>query len=181
MGYTITVPCVSEEAKAKMLAFLSEHYRSPDTLIKGYEPDDGLSAPHGGPFAYYDGECEIGIDYSSWAGTKDFANAIISWIALRVGKRKTLLVYDTQSGLSSNIPYYIYDGEEDIPIRLKEHWYEAAPESCKNWTFVDEHGWNVIKPKGFKALFMCNSKSERGKLHGELKRLSLLWLKQETK
>ncbi len=177
MGYTLTVPCRNKEAQAEMLAFLDEYYREPETFIDDFE-DGGCSVPHGGPFAYHKDVGEhIGIDYTSWAPEKDWAISVIRWIALRVGDRKLLPVFEEEDwGPSAEVPYYIYDGTEDMAIRLKDEWYGKGVEHCKKWIYVDEHGWNVNpQDTPMAKFFRFFSREHNEQLHNELKRLSELW------
>jgi len=177
MGYSITAPCKSEKAKEEMLAFLNKHYRSPATFIDGIE-EDGLRGPLGDDFSYSHGECEIGFDYTSWAPARAFAFAMCRWIALRVGPKKEMEVFEGDGRLVATMPYYVYDGFDEIPIRLADKWYDKANDKQMNWSFFDEHGWDV-KLEGL-ALDMLRLQGDDvcEKFHCELKRLSELWEKE---
>jgi hypothetical protein len=69
------------------------------------------------------------------------------------------------------IPYYIYDGYEEIPIRLKSEWRDKAEGHQKDWDFCDEHGWSS-KAGGLRSRLTLWGST---KMYNELKRLSKLW------
>jgi hypothetical protein len=177
MGYSIMTPCRDPEVKSTMMLFLGKHYRSPDTFLRNME-DDGLRGPIDTGFAYSNDEDArpmIGFDYTSWAPGREFATALCRWIALRVGEEKAMPVFEgnEESDLVAELPYYIYDGYEDIPVRRRSKWLRVAPKVCRTWTFVDEHGWDPIKKSGFmRALHWGPARNQQ---HKELKRLSELW------
>ena len=169
MGYSVTAPCKSAKAKAEMLAFLAEHYRSPDEFIDGIG-DDGLRGPLGEDLSYSNGKCEIGFDFTSWTPARDFAISMCRWVALRVGRMRKLKVFEGNPiGIKAVISYYVYDGYEAVPIRLKSEWFDKAPEECREWSFVDEHGW------AGHCAFSRVPRSMEEMMHEELKRLSQLW------
>jgi hypothetical protein len=175
MGYAVTAPCKSYKAKAEMLAFLKEHFRSPDTFIDNMD-DDGLYGPVGEGLDYSHGKCEVGFEFTSWSPAREFAIALCRWMALRMGRRRKLKPFEGHKcGIRAVIPYYVYDGCEAVPVRLESEWFDKAPEECKSWTFVDEHGW-TDDTFFAKEMAIGLYPDNWGKaMHDELKRLSKLW------
>ena len=117
MGYSIMCPFKSEDIKNKMLSFLSENYRTYESISKcgcsdwisepttklSYGPDNNIPV--------------IGFNYSGCDFDSDYAFRMCYWMAVMAGDIKDVIVDNKKY---HNHKYIIYDGDEDIPVSINK-------------------------------------------------------------
>ena len=114
MGYSISAPIRDIKLRDKMWSFMNEHYEEPYVLFS-VEFDYSRIAKSGGSngLSYDHGRCRIGFDYNSCAPERDYIFNVCRWISIVSGKTKSF------EGIPEPVPYYIYDGYEDMPIIIR--------------------------------------------------------------
>jgi hypothetical protein len=124
MGYTIAVHARTPQLQERMLRFMGNHYRSWREITGAGQPGDfdGSALGPTSELSYDKSEVPIGFDYGGLSGwEREYVYAVCRWMAIRVGKRKA--TFRTQSGsvgtavdLAEEIPYLVYDEDQEIPI-----------------------------------------------------------------
>lgn len=116
MGYTVATPAKS---KKEMLEFMSQHFRPGYETFgyeKGYDPSrSGVLSSE--DLVYDDGTSKMGFNYNGELG-RDYIFNVCRWMALKVGRKRKFKCYN----ITESVPYYVYDGEEAVPILLKSEW-----------------------------------------------------------
>jgi hypothetical protein len=140
MGYSVTVRAKSKKLLVNMWEFMLEHYVSPSELFSqtgnysrlainiNKDSDDSLS--------YDSSKSAIGFDYNACEPERDYIFSVVKWMALKIGKTFKI------KGVGE-VPYYVYDGEEKMPIFVKSLWGKNVPE---------KYSWAVVNNVGFKSL-----------------------------
>ena len=180
MGYSITTPIKSQKAKAEMFAFLTEHFVPFYELLPHlYGGFSQLRGPLDGDFAYDHGKCRIGFDYSVIQDLeRDYVSGLLHWMALRVGRKRKLPIFERFSNTKAIVPYIVYDGYESWPVRLASEWRDKAPPEVRQWRFCDEHGFFVPRKRQLYFTTLTHGRlvfKGYRKIWDELKRLSKLW------
>ena len=155
MGYTVSVEPRTPELKTKMLAFWKKNFKR-WSEVSGWDGDYASELRIGGELWYDSNPNRIGFDYSSSSEDREYAHALVRWMAIRVGKVK------------NGKPEWVYDGNEHETVDPKQ---------------FDQHGWWI--PEGFdmrlRSLIqrtmdeMYGGRRAMEKLRAELIRLSGLW------
>ena len=185
MGYSIAVAARSKALRDEMLDFMSEHFREFSEVVGKGESHDMVPTMHLG---YDNGKCRIGFNYGPlMPGEREYIFCVLKWMAIRIGKRRKLQVFE-HSDVQGSVPYYVYDGKEAIPIPLASE-YEAPAKlerEWDGWLLHDEHGWatthNASTRLSRRILSSALEKLEKTytkHIPGELKRLSELWEKRK--
>lgn len=218
MGYSIGVQCRDKDTRDKMLKFLRANLRPGYVLFEGqefpfllgvesksYDPtqyprtekDDPPTPenPEGiSGLSYIHRQNVIGFDYGCLNGaTREYAFAILRWLAVAVGKRKVPRTGRklTDPDVTVPVPFIIYDDQEEWPV-LK--WMEWEDKANKEW-LVNEEGWKRLQrmwraecrpdnqPAPFDEEFARQMESAADKIDNiiseELSRLDELWTAQE--
>ena len=114
MGYSISVEPRTKELFDKMLSFSQENFKSYSELFGDKYGHGGERGPlPGSELAYIDSPKQIGFDYSSSAGARQYVHTLTQWMAIRVGTQK------------DGVPIYNYDNCD---------WFKIEPEQ------FDEYG-----------------------------------------
>lgn len=176
MGYSTTVTMKSQRAKAEMLAFLEEHYRtatevSPE-LARGFrDPSQNMEDNEGLKIGIYkDGG---GNDYLCL-----YAYCSICWIALRAGKRR---LYTKRLGAREAVPYWVHDHFEGYPVLVRSQWEGRVNlEELRDVTVVDdEDGFMTIEHYFWGCYRLEPLMKDWPRINevvqAELKRLTALW------
>lgn len=160
MGYSASTPCTSKKAQAEMLAFLDSHYKGDGGRRKPLPSSD---------LKYTRGAYGIGFDSPG-----DLENAVLQWVALRVGKRRVF----RGDKIDRAVPWINCDDQRSQPVLLRSEWPDAT-ERQQQW-LVDEHGFAPY-PRywregdwGHKKLEAHYATQDR-KIEAALRRLSELW------
>lgn len=168
MGYSASVACRSRKAQAEMLAFLDAHYRDAvDAGIGKYRRHEAYGPSSG--LKYSRGACGIGFN-----SPHDYENALLQWMALRVGKRRVF----RSDGIHQAVPWLNCDDQRSQPVLLRSEWPDAT-ERQEQW-LVDEHGfaphpryWREDDPE--RARLDAYYAEQDRHIEAELRRLSELW------
>jgi hypothetical protein len=119
MGYSIGIRVKSGAAYAKMLAFMSEHYR-PWTAVIGHPDGKSFASSPSDDLAYDSrGKLTLGFDYGcvlDWE--REHIYVILRWMAIKVGRTRRSFRKDsvTPSTLDEPVPYIVYDGYDPWPV-----------------------------------------------------------------
>lgn len=175
MGYSIATPVRSEKAHREMLAFLKENYR-PWGKVIGNDDAGGYITEPTSDLSYDHSKRKIGFDYNASGGERQYAFAIVRWIALKVGRRT-----------AAKTPYYVYDGHERVGILVRqEPLAEDVPDvtDCEPGlaycVLTDSTGYR-LNERDFimKELRMLDEEDTLENIRDELRRLDALWEKHE--
>lgn len=168
MGYSIMTPFKSRKSQQKMLDFLTENFRGAHEL-SGKDYHKYLRGPIVNKDISYGSRKErniIGFDYTGVGFCREYGFRICSWMAVTEGKRKIVG--------GREIPFMIYDGEEDI-LLLREQPIGERREDC---VVTDEVGFYQLHETFFEPEL---SRKDADKLiQEELNRLSKLYRKLEN-
>lgn len=122
MGFSLAVSVRSRRLKDEMQDFLVGAYK-PWSELSG----DGATSHFQGPLIDdqldVPGRCCIGFDYEAptTGAEREFHFALVRWIALQVGKRRTRFRTDDLT-FKAPVPYVVYDGHETEPVLLQAEW-----------------------------------------------------------
>lgn len=168
MGYSSSIPCRSKKAQEQMLAFLDLHYRDHvDAGIGTHRRREKYAESSG--LKYARGACGIGFNSPG-----DYEHALLRWMALRVGKRRTF----RGLGISRAIPWTNCDDRVSEPILLNSDWPEVTER--QEQYLVDADGFAPLS-RYWREDDEEASKLEAhyadldAKIGAELRRLSSLW------
>lgn len=139
MGYSISVNCVSKEAQAQMNAFLKANFRHWDEVIGSPNENRRVSDVSTDDLSYAHRKNQIGFDYGGMTGPRrEYYNAVLRWVAIQVGKRRTKFRVDEKSyTFEEPVPAFIYDVESGWPVLLKR-----PKDKDLRWCWVDRLGMN---------------------------------------
>ena len=158
MGYTITTPIRSLQAKEKMLGFLEKNF---DNL-----GDIGIRGPLGADMSYDHKSMRIGFD-----GTliTDYMVGVCAWMALKVGRR---YLYPTRlcPKVFGSYKTLWYDQETPWPLYVTQKHRKDQPQVVQ----VDWVGCLVPKP----VRLVPFGSPPLEVIHDELVRLDKLWQKE---
>lgn len=156
MGYSITAPIKSPQARDRMMRFLKLHYNR--------KLDENARGPIDRDFAYDKGKCRIGFDATL---TSPYIISVCAWIALKVGKRKVFPTKETPKA-AGPCKFLRYDGYQDWPLLITAQHRDNAP----GYVQIDWVGCLVLKPEPWRTQEQA---SHLLRIHEELKRLDDLW------
>lgn len=168
MGYSVAAVFTNNAEVAAMRRFLKKNFRDWSVLIG--EKDDYLRGP-ASDLSYDHGRFRLGFDYNTGGAERQYAFAVVRWMALRSKK------VDRKER-----SFYVYDGHErtflaiintkppgKIPFDPKtEESVEQCDSNGMSWDFV-------LDADKYKHLA---SKKELKIIADELQRLSDLWQKE---
>lgn len=157
MGYTITAPVKSVQARDRMMKFLKLHYN--------HKLDENARGPIDRDFAYDKGKCRIGFDATM---TSPYIISVCAWIALKIGKRKVFPTKETPKA-AGPCKFLRYDGHEDWPLLIRSKYQEGHPAYLQ----IDWVGCIIERPQLWDRL--VGKPKKMLKIHEELKRLDDLW------
>lgn len=154
MGYSMSVVPQTRELGERMVRFMEKHYRTWGELGGwGNNQDSGITYATRlawGPLAYDDRDDVIGIDYKPAWLEREYALALLAWVAIKVGQ--------TLDG----VPYLCYDGGGE-PVKITPDIY--APDGSYNDEWLAKQ-WPSVK---FEWDFITSL------TRPELARLTALW------
>lgn len=139
MGYSATTPIKSKKTHARLLAFLQENLRPwhqlmPDDL-GSRTPEADWTARLTDTFAYDDGTCRLGFNFSSSGALRGhYGFSILRWMAVVAGRKRRL------DGFDEAVPYYVYDGDTCTPVLVRSVWEGRVQDDAAR-ELVDEDGW----------------------------------------
>lgn len=184
MGWSCTVTCRSAKAQAEMLTFLEEHY-IPSSRVLPW-PKDHWRYQHP----------KLPSQYTKYAETKtsigfdspnDHELAVLRWIALRAGKRRT---FKKRLGADfPSVPWVNCDDQDMEPVIAQE---QANDNEEVKWYLVDDIGWrpahrfwlderrsalaSAVKGVGAYVLGLKKEADEKDRLiRADIERLDALW------
>lgn len=190
MGWSYYVPCKSRKAQEQMLTFLEEHYTPLSRLDPKWPKDHWRQWNPLLPsdFVAYDRNtsCYIGYDKPG-----DYEQAVLRWIAFRVGKCRKFV---KRLGISDVVPWMNYDGKATIPVITQEQWERTGDRERTKQYVVDEIGWqrprrfweDLVRwpnPELIEEMTDYISKFDRNDklFRAEIARLDKLWLETLSK
>lgn len=138
MGYSISVRPKYKKSLIKMWDFMQENYTEPKILFNqngnysrlalNMDKDNGLS--------YENNKYAIGFDYNACEPERDYIFSVIKWMAIKISK-----LYKIKN--IGEVPCYIYDGYEIIPVFVKNIWKNIISKEYKH---------DLVNDIGFKSL-----------------------------
>jgi len=176
MGYSLSVPCRSVQAAKQLHSFLEISMR-PYSVLTGdldhlYDPTQYINIGRG--LSYGSGASKVGFNFSSQGPYGIYMHAVLSWAALRVGRKRALNALAVTGYAHQMVPYITYDNEP-IPVLTVQHldgWSDEAKDYARLKWQVDHFGMRLsdCSPLG----------SPRNQCHhdvtrGEMRRLDHLW------
>lgn len=132
MGSSWTVSCKSKKAQAEMLAFLEEHHISSSQVFG--KPDRFPNHP--AEYTKY-ARTTTSIGFN---GPGDHENAVLRWIAFRVGKKRT---FKKKLGPDAGaVPWLNMDNQGSLPVITRDQW--DGRERTEQY-IVDDIGWQGLR------------------------------------
>ena len=167
MSYTVTVKISDKVKRNKVLIFMEKHHKTLKDLFPTEYSYDGPWFPQ---LAYdnlsYDGsKNKIGFDYGPGFIERHYIYCLIKWMAIHCGDRKIFKV----EGKKLNLPYYRYDGLEDIAIFLKKEY-----KNLKDETLTEMDGW-TYEPEEYHILKLIGRKNYKKIVKAHLAYLTEQW------
>lgn len=131
MGYSLSVPCRSPQARDQLVDFLREHHRPFHRVLREHgvekvgripvageeDYDPTVEVRVGNQLAYGRGPSKVGFNFGGAGMYGTWMYAVLGWAALRVGRRRGLNAMAADFGLGESFPYLTYD-KEPHPIIL---------------------------------------------------------------
>jgi hypothetical protein len=166
MGYSLSTPCKSPQARDKMAAFLGEHLRPFSEVLREspelvelqeltrvpldklrYDPTKYLCV--GDELAYGSGPSKIGFNFSSSSFPFGlWMHALCAWMALRVGRRRGLNALSDVGRADQRVAYTTYD-HDPTPVLTKADiadWPESHREHARWRWLVSGLGTKEVEP-----------------------------------